>query len=644
MQRLVIFSVVTLGLSGCFGDSSSDAPPPVASVCSIPSVSPNSVEPFESQQWVIENTGQAAFSERGGVPGFDLNVRPVHQMGITGKGVNVVVVDKSVDHTHEDLCGNFLTQGSLNYLCADPTQPCDVNNPMLRLPNGDNDWADHGTAVAGIVAAPRNEKGVLGIAYNAKLMNFNALVGQEYFPSEEVFNAAFGNPESASFIFPYAARYDVSGADILNFSLGGVPGYPKASDSPAELGEFYVSGDTIDRYSLDYREGKGIIYVKSSGNNFSDIYRGNGQFLICHDRPIAYIPMKYGVSCASTNLDNGEQGLSPMIVVAAVNADGVKSSYSSTGSAVLISGLGGEYGTDSPAVLSTDVQSCQFGYSTDPSRIPDNPNCDYAHNFNGTSAAAPTITGVIALMLEANPKLTDRDVREILIQSARKLEPDFTPKTMQLNTNGPIVTIQHGWVKNAAGYEHHNQYGYGLPDALKAVNLAKTWNTEAPEKGNRTQELVRGALIETAVTKTTAHPAYRPIAEYSFEINADKLDPHFNEVFDTIELVRFTGSIETWVTNDGEHFGKLETMPSHVLLTLISPSGTPSVINEPLGHEQAFQGFHQARIVSNAFYGEPLNGTWKIQLATIYNEDLIEQDEAMIKHRLTDFYLDFMGH
>src|SRR5262249_15138039 len=44
---------------------------------------------------------------------------------------------------------------------------------------------------------------------------------------------------------------------------------------------------------------------------------------------------------------------------------------------------------------------------------------NYTSRFNGTSAAAPLVTGVIALMLEANPNLTYRDVQEILVRSSR---------------------------------------------------------------------------------------------------------------------------------------------------------------------------------------------------------------------------------
>ena len=48
------------------------------------------------------------------------------------------------------------------------------------------------------------------------------------------------------------------------------------------------------------------------------------------------------------------------------------------------------------------------------------PDPNYTSRFNGTSASAPMVSGVIALMLEANPNLTYRDVQEILVRSARQ--------------------------------------------------------------------------------------------------------------------------------------------------------------------------------------------------------------------------------
>lgn len=89
----------------------------------------------------------------------------------------------------------------------------------------------------------------------------------------------------------------------------------------------------------------------------------------------------------------------------------------------------------------------------------------YTNSFGGTSSACPLGAGAIALMLEANPNLTWRDVQAILIESARKCDPS--------NSN---------WTTSAGGYDLNINYGYGAIDASNAVSFAATWSNLPSEK------------------------------------------------------------------------------------------------------------------------------------------------------------------
>lgn len=111
-------------------------------------------DPLYPQQWHLHNTGQN-FAR----PGVDLNLLPVWQQGLDGSGVVVGVIDDGVELSHEDLTANANRSLSWDYNSNDP-------NPIHN---------QHGTAVAGIIAATANNgKGGLGVAPGAQIAGIRA--------------------------------------------------------------------------------------------------------------------------------------------------------------------------------------------------------------------------------------------------------------------------------------------------------------------------------------------------------------------------------------------------------------------------------------------------------------------------------------
>ena len=112
-------------------------------------------DPMALQQWYLENTGQNAYADVGGVIGASaLGVEAAYRWGVTGAGVKVAVVDSGLEIAHPDLAANVVP-GSWNFVddTSDPTPP------TTHLDG------DHGTSVTGIIAMGYdNAIGGMGIA------------------------------------------------------------------------------------------------------------------------------------------------------------------------------------------------------------------------------------------------------------------------------------------------------------------------------------------------------------------------------------------------------------------------------------------------------------------------------------------------
>ena len=517
-------------------------------------------DPLVGNQWHLKNAGASAFASTLPVAGNDLNVAPAWSAGYTGKGIKVGVVDTGLDAKHEDLAANVDLTHSFNFLDS-------TNDPTPSTAG-----FDHGTAVAGIIGAVAfNGKGGRGVAYKSTLRGYNLID-----------NFSLVNFSKSAGVDPVSADND-----LFNFSFG-----PTANFLPSFSGAYQA----IAVNSFTLRSGLGAAIVNAAGNDFVDF-----QYGVTSSCTLA---QKYGVSCGDPAQDERRGGYTP-IIVGAIDANGKHSSYSTAGSALWVSAPGGEYGLDmayvgagkstyEPAIVTTNKTGCANAISPSATNALDSlgansfaAQCQYTASMNGTSSATPNVAGVVALMLEANPRLTVRDIKYILATTAKRTDPTFAGVTASDLITGTAVELESGWTRNAAGFYFSSRYGFGAVDAGAAVAAAKAY----------THYL--SALKDQVGT-------------YQLQASAAQ---------QVVQRLTLAGSSGTFTVSEPattvEHVIVFVNLTSSPLLAcnqieLSSPAGTKSILLH------AANGFtnsalNNVRFLSNAFYGEPINGTWLLR-------------------------------
>ena len=446
------------------------------------------------------------------VAGFDANVENVHKAGrgCTGKGVTIAIVDEGLEIGHEDFAGNILAGKSFNF----------ANNTNDTSPPPNQAMVDHGTGVAGIAAARGwNGKGSRGTA------PFASLVG---YPTVEVTPAAGTSNDIMSYLsFGAAALADAANRVVSLFANRsasvGIFNYSAGTDygTPTTVNDLDAFTQASKYGTTTLRGGLGAVYFQSAGNEqiairVAQLPDGTTTNIDCNgirqlDASLlrGVINNTEAITCGSPNHEPA--GKPYFYQVAALHNTGRAASYSSSGSSNWITGFGGEDGTTEAAIITTDNTGCSNGFNNTVNQtflqklvgaaitrlIADlfgdasskDPNCNYTGRMNGTSAAAPGVSGIAALLLEANPRLTWQDVGFILAKTARKVDATIASGSRAITftpTGGVAQNLDEPWITNKAGFNFHNQYGFGLVNADAATQLAVAYTAPA---GRRTAAL-----------------------------------------------------------------------------------------------------------------------------------------------------------
>ena len=362
-------------------------------------------------QWHLKNNGQFT-----GGANRDINVEPVWAGGNLGTDITVAVVDDGLDHQHPDLLAN-----------VDVSKNHDYNgNDLVYDP-----LADHGTAVAGIIAARDNNIGMRGVAPRAKIYGYNLLNTADRFDridQNDTANAMSRNAVTTA---------------VSNNSWG------PPDNAIHQTSNSFWRAAIASGISTGYG-GKGTFYVFPAGNG--------GQ---------------YG---DYSNLDEyaNQWGVT---AVCAVNHSDERAALSEPGSNVWVCAPSSHSNKD-PAIATTTVQG------------------RHSDDFGGTSAAAPQVSGLAALLRKANPDLTWRDIKIILASSARK--NDAT------DSGWEEAGFKYG--STTERYHFNHQYGFGVIDAKAAVDLAADWQL-VPELHDSVQ--ASGTLDLNILDATADNPGTR---------------------------------------------------------------------------------------------------------------------------------------
>lgn len=222
---------------------------------------------------------------------------------------------------------------------------------------------------------------------------------------------------------------------------------------------------------------------------------------------------------------------------------------------------------------------------------------NYAIDIDGTSFSAPAVSGIIALMLEANPDLGYRDVQEILAISARQTDLTHTGWNTNADTH---------W--NGGGMTFNHNYGYGIADAYAAVRIAETWTKQQTYSNALTSSQFDGSNLNIS-----------SIGTVSTTIN----------VTENIEIEHVLIDLDIDHTRAGD-----------LIITLISPEGTESILVDRIdnGTFTSMFGIKDGfffEFSSVAHWGETSAGTWTLQI-----EDAVSGNSGT----LNDWDLQFVGH
>ncbi len=439
------------------------------------------------------------------------------------------------------------------------------NNPDLEIHNGTYEISydgsplgQHASMVASVIGAKHNNSlGMTGIAYNTNITSVQIPLGYisktdstdhyHIFPNFDVINNSFG-PSFNRFCIERNVTYRLISSE---------------SNSREVLNEI----SRIEEAVTKGRDGKGSIIVFAGGNeHFAD-----ANFDLAKINPYNII---VGGHSKPTWLLNTFESLFPH--------------FASSSSLTLV----GAPATHFMVAENRDLTITDDTISSTPDNI----------KVGGTSFSAPTVTSVVALMLEANPNLGWRDVQDILAYSALPESEKHYLTNAAKNSN-------------AGGLVYCPELGFGLLDSFGAVRLAETW-----ESSNTMSNYANYATSPKTYRGIVSYGQFKQVFKVEENIEIEFIKIHYSAAFDLSNLPPVD-------------------LNSILSIDLISPNNRTYTIIENIGYSKILKkacidfgnvidwdfGFQHAR-------GDKSKGEWQLTTTLSFNPNIFPKiDPAMLQ-------------
>ncbi|RKN40622.1 S8 family peptidase [Micromonospora endolithica] len=370
-------------------------------------------------------TAEPLFGQQWDMPMID--VPQAHAVNAGSPDVLVGVLDSGISSTHPDLATQIARDKSTSCLggVTDTTEA--AWNPTT---------SDHGTHVAGTIAAAVNGVGVTGVAPGVKVAAVKVVNDDGY-----IF------PEAAVCGFMWAAEH---GMQLTNNSYYIDPWQLNCRNDARQRPVWQA----VQR-AIRYSQSKGVLHVVSAGNSNWDL---------AHKITDTGSPNNTDEPEVRENLTNSclvlPAEVPGVVTVSAVGPTGDKSYYSSYGQGVIdVTAPGGDTRFRTQGVRSTltdGILSTTFNTAT---------RTDGWGYKQGTSMAGPHAAGVAALALSAHPGMTPGQLGSFLERTAEaKACPTGVYNPVPLIPTGP-----NAYDATCSGGKRNGFYGAGMVNAYNVV-------------------------------------------------------------------------------------------------------------------------------------------------------------------------------